>query len=54
MLNKTIKRKFQAFLIEKGFFIEKEMNKPQRDITLRFLAETQDVNFGGKVQIFVA
>ncbi len=25
------------------------MNKPQRDITLRFLAEPQDVNFGGKV-----
>lgn len=25
------------------------MKKPQRDITLRFLAETQDVNFGGKV-----
>ncbi len=25
------------------------MSKPQRDITLRFLAETQDVNFGGKV-----
>ena len=25
------------------------MNQPQRDITLRFLAETQDVNFGGKV-----
>ena len=23
--------------------------KPQRDITLRFLAEPQDVNFGGKV-----
>jgi len=26
-----------------------KMKKPQRDITLRFLAETQDVNFGGKV-----
>ncbi|WDE06807.1 acyl-CoA thioesterase [Thalassomonas viridans] len=25
------------------------MNKPQRDVTLRFLAEPQDVNFGGKV-----
>ena len=25
------------------------MKKPQRDITLRFLAEPQDVNFGGKV-----
>lgn len=25
------------------------MNSPQRDITLRFLAEPQDVNFGGKV-----
>ena len=25
------------------------MSKPQRDITLRFLAEPQDVNFGGKV-----
>jgi acyl-CoA hydrolase len=25
------------------------MYKPQRDITLRFLAEPQDVNFGGKV-----
>lgn len=25
------------------------MTKPQRDITLRFLAEPQDVNFGGKV-----
>ena len=25
------------------------MKKLQRDITLRFLAETQDVNFGGKV-----
>lgn len=25
------------------------MNNPQRDITLRFLAEPQDVNFGGKV-----
>ena len=25
------------------------MNQPQRDITLRFLAEPQDVNFGGKV-----
>ena len=25
------------------------MNKPQRDLTLRFLAEPQDVNFGGKV-----
>ncbi|WP_286234214.1 acyl-CoA thioesterase [Thalassotalea sediminis] len=25
------------------------MNEPQRDITLRFLAEPQDVNFGGKV-----
>ena len=25
------------------------MKKPQRDVTLRFLAETQDVNFGGKV-----
>jgi len=25
------------------------MNKPQREITLRFLAEPQDVNFGGKV-----
>jgi acyl-CoA hydrolase len=25
------------------------MKMPQRDITLRFLAETQDVNFGGKV-----
>ena len=25
------------------------MHKPQRDITLRFLAEPQDVNFGGKV-----
>ncbi|RBW47558.1 acyl-CoA thioesterase [Psychromonas sp. B3M02] len=25
------------------------MKKPQREITLRFLAETQDVNFGGKV-----
>jgi acyl-CoA hydrolase len=25
------------------------MIKPQRDITLRFLAEPQDVNFGGKV-----
>ncbi len=25
------------------------MNKPQRDITLRFMAEPQDVNFGGKV-----
>ncbi|CAH0991277.1 hypothetical protein SIN8267_01379 [Sinobacterium norvegicum] len=25
------------------------MQKPQRDITLRFLAEPQDVNFGGKV-----
>jgi len=25
------------------------MNRPQRDITLRFLAEPQDVNFGGKV-----
>ena len=25
------------------------MNTPQRDITLRFLAEPQDVNFGGKV-----
>ena len=25
------------------------MKKPQRDITLRFLAETTDVNFGGKV-----
>jgi len=25
------------------------MSSPQRDITLRFLAEPQDVNFGGKV-----
>ncbi|MGH1372089.1 MAG: acyl-CoA thioesterase [Cellvibrionaceae bacterium] len=25
------------------------MNKPQRDLTLRFMAEPQDVNFGGKV-----
>ena len=25
------------------------MNKPQRELTLRFLAEPQDVNFGGKV-----
>ena len=25
------------------------MKQPQRDITLRFLAEPQDVNFGGKV-----
>ncbi|KGJ96707.1 acyl-CoA thioesterase [Thalassotalea sp. ND16A] len=25
------------------------MIKPQRDVTLRFLAEPQDVNFGGKV-----
>ena len=25
------------------------MNSPQREITLRFLAEPQDVNFGGKV-----
>ena len=25
------------------------MKKPQRDVTLRFLAEPQDVNFGGKV-----
>lgn len=25
------------------------MKKPQRDITLRFLAEPHDVNFGGKV-----
>ncbi|MCE0555422.1 MULTISPECIES: acyl-CoA thioesterase [unclassified Motilimonas] len=25
------------------------MESPQRDITLRFLAEPQDVNFGGKV-----
>ncbi|USD67129.1 acyl-CoA thioesterase [Vibrio sp. SCSIO 43136] len=25
------------------------MSKPQRDITLRFLAEPSDVNFGGKV-----
>ncbi|MCP4987001.1 MAG: acyl-CoA thioesterase, partial [Colwellia sp.] len=25
------------------------MNAPQRNITLRFLAEPQDVNFGGKV-----
>jgi acyl-CoA hydrolase len=25
------------------------MSNPQRDITLRFLAEPQDVNFGGKV-----
>ena len=25
------------------------MTEPQRDITLRFLAEPQDVNFGGKV-----
>ncbi|SET42559.1 acyl-CoA thioesterase [Thalassotalea agarivorans] len=25
------------------------MTKPQREITLRFLAEPQDVNFGGKV-----
>jgi acyl-CoA hydrolase len=25
------------------------MSQPQRDITLRFLAEPQDVNFGGKV-----
>lgn len=25
------------------------MSKPQRDLTLRFLAEPQDVNFGGKV-----
>lgn len=25
------------------------MTQPQRDITLRFLAEPQDVNFGGKV-----
>lgn len=25
------------------------MNKPQRDVTLRFLAEPADVNFGGKV-----
>lgn len=25
------------------------MDKPQRDLTLRFLAEPQDVNFGGKV-----
>lgn len=25
------------------------MNKPQRSVTLRFLAEPQDVNFGGKV-----
>ncbi len=25
------------------------MNNPQREITLRFLAEPQDVNFGGKV-----
>lgn len=25
------------------------MNEPQRNVTLRFLAEPQDVNFGGKV-----
>ena len=25
------------------------MNNPQRELTLRFLAEPQDVNFGGKV-----
>lgn len=25
------------------------MSKPQRELTLRFLAEPQDVNFGGKV-----
>jgi len=25
------------------------MSQAQRNITLRFLAETQDVNFGGKV-----
>lgn len=26
-----------------------EVNEPQRELTLRFLAEPQDVNFGGKV-----
>ena len=28
---------------------ERQMSSGQRDITLRFLAEPSDVNFGGKV-----